>query len=879
MATAADTEGVSGDDQFKKEEEIRAGRKALLIKAGSNYNFRSKFAGDDMEEGIDPSVDDLDFILPKLNVCILIVGTHGDVLPFCSLAKQLQEHGHRVRIATHDVHRQTVTSRSIEFYPLAGDPKQLSQWTVQSGGRITGEARAAMADPSVLKKKDAMLKEICTSCWGAVSEPDPLSPYYEMFGNANGSMKSNSNFVADAVIANPPCMGHLNVCEALAIPLHIMFPQPWYYGTVEYPHPFSGLSYDKPASSTGTQAKANYASYSIFEGVLHANFGRFINHWRARTLKLPTIPWNHNFSNRIAHCDIPFSAMWSPSFCPKPQDWPEQCQVVGTFTQFTGKAITKVELSEEDTIKFADLIKWIESGTPPVFIGFGSMVIKDTTSLQQMIMDAAKELGTRIVVQSSWSKMDVETDCAGPEGELLCHNVGPVSHDWLLPQCCAVIHHGGAGTTAAGLRYGLPTLVCPFFGDQYMWGEMVHRAEVGPKPCPVTKLTKDILVEKLRELTDPKTKEAASKLSVTMNEEDGVLTGLSHFWSSLPKDSMMCSIGLIMGKSMLAKYRLKSSNIPISHEVASVLVNSSNDEGSYLIPNILPSQLRKTAIPSQLRRVSLPSGIPLPRSNSLVGSVVVQAKHAIRAEKLIPHAATTFALRHRGGYDSLCNSFFTVVLEFFEWIFTTLFQSCMVSDRLARDHGCLGCMWGFAVSPFYMIWAGIMTIVTLVDRLGVTIANNIFGKNWLFFIDRRAKAKVYREIPTADGKEVSISSVIDVHAAREIAGDARKMFDQCKPSFSYHDHWNWEEVSLESLSKRVTWARKAALSTDKPMLKLTPEEFQILEERITWAKKKMESLSYSRFCLFLGEAVHDRFLAIEDSGHAFFGAPNQEYMN
>eukprot|EP00985_Skeletonema_marinoi_P007369 scaffold3223_cov161-Skeletonema_marinoi.AAC.1 len=444
MATAADTEGVSGDDEFKKEEEIRAGRKALLIKAGSNYNFRSQFAGDDMEEGIDPSVDDLDFILPKLNVCILIVGTHGDVLPFCSLAKQLQERGHRVRIATHDVHRQTVTSRSIEFYPLAGDPKQLSQWTVQSGGRITGEARAAMADPSVLKKKDAMLKEICTSCWGAVSEPDPLSPYYEMFGNANVSMKSNSNFVADAVIANPPCLGHLNVCEALAIPLHIMFPQPWYYGTVEYPHPFSGLSYDKPASSTGTQAKANYASYSIFEGVLHANFGRFINQWRVATLKLPPIPWNHNFANQIASCNIPFSAMWSPSFCPKPQDWPEQCQVVGTFTQFTGKAITKVELSEEDTIKFADLIKWIESGTPPVFIGFGSMVIKDTTSLQQMIMDAAKELGTRIVVQSSWSKMDVETDCAGPEGELLCHNVGPVSHDWLLPQCCAVIHHGGA---------------------------------------------------------------------------------------------------------------------------------------------------------------------------------------------------------------------------------------------------------------------------------------------------------------------------------------------------------------------------------------------------------------------------------------------------
>jgi len=90
-------------------------------------------------------------------------------------------------------------------------------------------------------------------------------------------------------------------------------------------------------------------------------------------------------------------------------------------------------------------------------------------------------------------------------------------------------------TTAAGVRYGLPTLVCPFFGDQYMWGEMVHRADVGPKPCPVNELTKDVLVEKLRQLTDPKTKEAAINLSVRMNDEDGVLAGLDHFWSSLPE--------------------------------------------------------------------------------------------------------------------------------------------------------------------------------------------------------------------------------------------------------------------------------------------------------------------------------------------------------
>lgn len=110
---------------------------------------------------------------------------------------------------------------------------------------------------------------------------------------------------------------------------------------------------------------------------------------------------------------------------------------------------------------------------------------------------------------------------------------------------------------------------------------MVSRAGVGPKPCPISLLTTDLLVQKLRELTSPKIKEAAVNLSEKMNSEDGVMTALEHFWHALPVDSMVCSIGLIMGKSLLAKYRIspgknayqrsRSTFITVSQEVASVL--------------------------------------------------------------------------------------------------------------------------------------------------------------------------------------------------------------------------------------------------------------------------------------------------------------------
>jgi len=401
------------------------------------------------------------------------------------------------------------------FLELAGDPKQLSAWMVQTKGSVWGEAM----NPHLLPAKTKMVQEIIASTTQVVVQQEHDPTCCSFF---------------DAIIANPPVLGHIHVAEALSIPLHIMFPQPWIYSTREFPHPMSGLSYDNNKNNGNhTNGMANKASYKVFEQLAWSSLGRYINRWRVRDLALPPLhAIESGTTNFAAAAKVPFSAMWSPTLIPKPDDWPEQCRVVGAFMNHkdaSTTATTSVEVNDQ----LAATAEWIQRGPQPIFIGFGSMVIKDPRSLEAILQQASEQTGTRIIVQSGWTKLNMEH-----ANRDLVHTVGSCPHDWLFPQSAAVIHHGGAGTTAAGLRYGKPTLICPFFADQFMWGHFVEKAGVGPKACRVNALTVEILSQSLQQLQSNTLQDNARQMTIKILAEDGIGGGMQHFLEAFTREAM-----------------------------------------------------------------------------------------------------------------------------------------------------------------------------------------------------------------------------------------------------------------------------------------------------------------------------------------------------
>ena len=147
-------------------------------------------------------------------------------------------------------------------------------------------------------------------------------------------------------------------------------------------------------------------------------------------------------------------------------------------------------------------------------VSFGSMVNRDAEKIDDMVRTALAQTGNRGIILAGWSGVKRSSS-----KELLYLDAVP--HDWLLPRCKLVIHHGGAGTTAAGLRAGIPNIVVPFMADQPFWGRRIHVVGAGPKPVPVKSLSVKKLVRAIAESEEAALLTHARSLGQQIRNEDG----------------------------------------------------------------------------------------------------------------------------------------------------------------------------------------------------------------------------------------------------------------------------------------------------------------------------------------------------------------------
>ncbi|OAA62047.1 udp-transferase [Niveomyces insectorum RCEF 264] len=484
---------------------------------------------------------------PRLKIVIMVIGSRGDVQPFLKIGKLLKEkYGHRVRVATHPAFREFIEKEAgLEFFSVGGDPAELMAFMVKNPGMIPSLATVKSGDIGRRRASMAeMFEGFWRACVDATDDPHDIRSL-KLVGD-------KEPFIADAIIANPPSFAHVHCAEALGIPLHLMFTFP-YTPTQAFPHPLASIK-----RSNVDPGYTNFISYPLIDMMVWQGLGDLVNNFRVQTLDLDPISkiWAPEAVYRM---HVPFTYLWSPGLVPKPDDWGPEVDLAG---------FVFLELAASFTPPSGLATFLAASAEPPIYIGFGSIVVDDADRFTAMIFDAVRRAGVRALVSKGWGGFGGD-GTAVPDNVYLLENT---PHDWLFPQMRACVIHGGAGTTAMALKCGLPTMVVPFFGDQYFWGAMIDKAKVGPPPVPYRNLTAERLADGIRYCLGDEARAAAQTIATSIEKEgDGADNACLSFLRTLRFEgqfSMRCAVF----PDRVAVWQRKDSNVRLSALAADALV-------------------------------------------------------------------------------------------------------------------------------------------------------------------------------------------------------------------------------------------------------------------------------------------------------------------
>ncbi|KAE8390433.1 UDP-glucose,sterol transferase [Aspergillus alliaceus] len=561
---------------------------------------------------------------PRLNIVLQVVGSRGDLQPFLALGLALQQSGHRVRVATHPVFQTFVQDIGLEFFSIGGDPLDLMSYVVKNSGLVPNAK--SILEGSVNENR-RIVREILEGCWRSC---------FETGDGLQCSNKAESSqakpFVANAIIANPPSFAHIHCAEKMGVPLQFMFTMPW-SPTRELPHPFTNIK-----SSSVEENAANYVSYYLVELLTWQGLGSTINAFRQKTLGLDPIDIASALA-LIPRLRIHSTYCWSPSLLSKPRDWESHLTVSGFcfLPLVTGYTPSH------------DLNTFLDSGPPPIYIGFGSIVVDDPKALTEMVLDAIRLTGVRAVISTGWGTLLEEKHV--PRESVIYIKDCP--HDWIFRRVSCVVHHGGAGTTAAALVAGKPSVIIPFFGDQFFWGNTIANAGAGPKPIHFENLSAASLAAAIQTALQPGMLTAAQVLQDKICREDGITMAVQSFHRMLPVAALRCTLD----ETRAATWRVLATDEKLSARAAALLIEKgllNIDEIEMLQPCKYTCDLGPWDPLTGTAFAALDIGKEFLKGVSRIGSAFVIDRQSAKCKELV--AGKSRALHSITGLGRVCAS-------------------------------------------------------------------------------------------------------------------------------------------------------------------------------------------------------------------------------
>ncbi len=411
-----------------------------------------------------------------MKILIATIGTRGDVQPYIALGRALMASGHEITICTSAQFEPFVREYGLGYAYVNND--FIDFMHSPEGKIILGNAGSFW---ETLKTVVPMISKL-----GHLQE--------RQMADVWAASKASA---PDLILYHPKALGAPDFAEKLGVPCMLTFWLPMYVPTTRFP----AMGFPELPLGAGYR----WLTYQLVRWIL-LMMSKSVRKWRKQNglnplspglrMRLPDgrpIPVLHGYSRHIIPC---------------PDDWPETAVVTGFW--FLNQA--------EDWHPPQFLTEFLSRGEPPVYFGFGSIFGGDPKRVTQIILEAIRRTGVRAILARGWGGLE-SFDSAHSESVLF---IDAAPHSWLFPQVSAVVHHGGCGTTAAGLLAGKPTVVCPFFGDQPFWGRHVERLRVGPTPIPQKRLTVESLCRAIERVKNDSTmRENAAALGRRIRKENG----------------------------------------------------------------------------------------------------------------------------------------------------------------------------------------------------------------------------------------------------------------------------------------------------------------------------------------------------------------------